>query len=205
MQRSPKAFDFKGLQPPRGYRNINELGDLSNEAWLHPVQSLYGDWNARHLILGQDFNSWNNLNGLAVSELKHNPEFSTNKNLIALFGPNFDAIYGNLSWFIKDGRNASSPVNFTRKVKEANWPILEATISNMPNLKFVYCLGAKVFSALTGQKYEPLTKSEHLLFDKKLQVVAVPHLGGLGLANYQHRTGLSKQSALNKIKQSVIG
>ena len=200
---APKAYDFRNLEPPSDYRNINELGDLSTQPWLHPVQSLYGNWDGRHLIMGQDFNSWGNLVGRPTDELKHNPNFPTNKHLKKIFSQEFDAIYANLSWFIKSGETASAPINFTREVMTANAPIVKATISSMPNLQTVYCLGAKVYTALSRQKYAPLTKCQAVLFDRPVEIYALPHPGGLGMANFQKRTGLKREAALNAIQAFV--
>jgi len=203
MKGHPRAYDFRNLEAPAGFHNINEIADLSTQPWLHPVQSLYGNWGGRHLILGQDLNSWENLFEKKAYELKHDPDFTTNKHLERIFGEGFDAIYANLSWFIKGGETASAPINFTRAVMAANEPVLKATISAMPNLQTVYCLGAKVFEALSRQKYAPLTKCRTVLFRRSVELFALPHTGGLGLANFQNKTGLNREAALNKIQDFV--
>ena len=203
MDAYPRAHDFRSLKAPTDYRNINELGDLSTQPWLHPVQSLYGDWNGRHLIMGQDFDSWGNLVGRPTDEIKHNPNFPTNKHLKKIFSQEFDAIYANLSWFIKSGETASAPINFTRAVMTANAPIVKATISAMPNLQTVYCLGTKVYTALSRQKYAPLTKCQAVLFDRPVEIYALPHPGSLGMVNFQKRTGLNREAALNAIQAFV--
>jgi len=203
MRYTPKAYDFRAHIAPEGYRNINELGNLSTCDWLHPVQSLYGDWTGRNLILGQDFNCWGNLLDLDVKELQPDPNFPTNKNLTEIFGLSFDAIYANLSWFIKDGRNASSSLNFTKKVLEANHPIFRVTVESMPNLKRIYCLGSKVFRAVSPGKYEPLSCKRIILFGYCVDLIAIPHPGALGLANFQRRSNLSRDSALKEIKNYI--
>ena len=205
MSAHPRAYDFRNLRAPEGFHNINEIADLSTQSWLHPVQSLYGDWNGRHLVMGQDLNAWGNLAQRDAESLRHNPNFLTNKHLERIFGKEFDAIYANLSWFIKGGETASAPINFTREVMAANQPVLKATITAMPNLQTVYCLGAKVFTALTRKKYGPLTKCQAVFFDRAVEIFALPHPGGLGMANFQKQTGLSREAALNKIQDFVCG
>ena len=200
---APNAHEFRNLEAPAGYRNINELADLSTQSWLHPVQSLFGDWSGRHLIMGQDFDSWGNLVGRSADKLRHNHNFPTNRHLEKIFGEQLDAVYANLSWFIKEGKNASAPVNFTRKVMIANEPILKATISAMPNLQKIYCLGSKVFTALSLQKYVPLTKCQTVLFDQPVEIYALPHPGNMGMANFQKRTGINREAALNQIQAFV--
>lgn len=199
----PKVYDFREHTAPEGFRNINDLGDLSTCDWLHPVQSLYGDWTGSNLILGQDFNSWGNLVDLDTKDLTHDPSFPTNINLIEIFGPSFDAIYANLSWFIKEGKSASSRFHFTSKVLEANHPILKATIMSMPNLRRIYCLGEKVFEAIAAEKYQPLFSKRLVLFGTRVDLIAIPHPGFFGMLNFRRKKNLSKDASLEEIKKYV--
>jgi len=197
------AYDFRHLAPPAGFHNLNEDFDLSGVDWLHPVESLFGDWSGRTLILGQDFNSWNNVVNQPIENLKHDPSFATNQNLEIIFGPSCDAVYANYSWFLKSGMNASAPISFRKSVLEANQPILEATIKGMPNLARIFCLGAKVSKALLGKDATPLCHKRMEVCSVAMDCYALPHPGALGLANYQRRQNISRDVALAKIRDFV--
>lgn len=197
------AYDFRHLAPPAGFHNINEAFDLSGVDWLHPVESLFGDWSGRTLILGQDFNSWGNVVDKQLENLKHDPSFATNKNLAFIFGSSCDAVYANFSWFLKAGINASAPISFRKSVLAANQPILEATITGMPNLAHIFCLGTKVSRALLGADTTPLCHKRMEICGVTLNCYSLPHPGALGLANYQRRQNISRDVALAEIRDFV--
>ena len=199
----PVAYHFRHITAPKGFRNINEITDLSKLNWLHPTESLYGNWDGENLILGQDFNSWNNLQGLSADKLCHNPNFQTNKNLCRVFGSNFQAIYGNFFWFIKEGDNASSRFSTRTEVIEANNVIFEATIKGMRNLKRVYCMGSAPYRFAFWQKFIPLSHCRTIVFKKDLDVYALPHLGNLGLNNFANQCSFDRSCALERISSFV--
>ena len=197
------AYDFRHLAPPAGFHNLNEAFDLSGVDWLHPVESLFGDWSGKTLILGQDFNSWSNVVNKSLENLKHDRSFATNQNLESIFGSSCDAVYANYSWFLKAGTNASAPISFRKSVQEANRPILEATIKGMPNLAHMFCLGAKVSRVLLGADATPLCHKRLEICGATLNCYSLPHPGALGLANYQRRQNISRDIALAKIRDFV--
>lgn len=203
MTKKVTAYDFRHLRPPSGFHNLNEAFDLKGVSWLHPVESLFGDWNGSTLILGQDYNSWGNILNQPLSKLRHDPNFETNENLITIFGPSCSAVYANYSWFIKDGLNASAPISFSKSVREANAPVLAATIKGMPNIKNLFCLGAKVSKALLGKSAEPLGHKKIEICGAMLDCYALPHPGSLGMLNYQRRRKISKEMAVTEIREFV--
>ena len=198
----PKAIDFKEALAPVGFTNINDLFDLSKFGWLHPVQSLFGSWDGKILILGQDYNGLNNLNGLQASELRHDSGFETNKNLIKVFGANTDALYANFFWFIKDGW-AQEKFSTRKEVVDANLPIFHSTINAMKNLACIFPMGELTTKKAFNLAFNPLVESKVKMGEKSFIVMPIPHLGNRGLGNFSRKHGLTRAEALKRIKQSV--
>lgn len=198
----PKAIDFKGAIAPSGFTNINKIFDLSEVEWLHPVQSLFGNWNGRLLVLGQDYNGLNNLNELLVSQIRHDAGFETNKNLIEVFGENTDALYANFFWFIKDGW-AQERFSTRKEVVDANLPIFHSTINAMKNLSYIFPMGELATKKAFDIDFNPLVESTVKIGEKFFIVMPIPHLGSRGLGNFSRKHGLSRVGALERIKQTV--
>lgn len=203
MKTYPTAYDFKDLKAPEGFVNLNEIFDLSNVDWLSPVQSLFGDWNGKYLILGQDLDGLDNIKHLKVNELAHNPNFETNKNLLKVFSANAPALYTNYFWFIKEGQ-ASSSFSTRKEVVSANEPVFRRTIESMPNLETVVVLGSLTFRKVFQRKYRPLESHNKSLYGKNLRIQSIPHLGGLGMVHFCSKSKLSKPDALKAISRSIV-
>jgi hypothetical protein len=198
----PKAIDFKASVAPSGFTNLNDIFDLRDVSWLHPVQSLFGRWDGTVLILGQDYNGLNNLNELQVQNLQHDPGFETNKNLIKVFGENADALYANFFWFIKDGW-AQEKFSTKKEVVEANLPIFNTTINAMKNLSHIFPMGQLTTQKAFNIEFNPLVGSKVQVGEKSLVVMPIPHLGSRGLGNFSRKHRLTKSDALGQIKQAV--
>lgn len=198
----PKAIDFKEALAPSGFTNINDVFDLSGFGWLHPVQSLYGRWDGRALILGQDYNGLNNLKELRASELRHDAGFETNKNLIKVFGENADALYANFFWFIKDGW-AQEKFSTRKEVVDANLPIFHSTLNAMKNLSHIFPMGELTTQKAFDIDFKPLVESKVSAGGRSFIVMPIPHLGSRGLGNFSRKHGLTKADALGRIKQAV--
>jgi hypothetical protein len=198
----PKAIDFKDALAPVGFTNINDVFELSKFEWLHPVQSLFGSWNGKSLILGQDYNGLNNLNELQASELRHDAGFETNKNLIKVFGENADALYANFFWFIKDGW-AQEKFSTRKEVVDANFPIFHSTINAMKNLSYIFPMGELTTKKAFNLDFNPLVESTVKIGEKSFIVMPIPHLGSRGLGNFSRKHGLTRADALNRIKHAV--
>ncbi len=198
----PKAIDFKSSSAPDGFTNINDLFDLSNVSWLHPVQSLFGRWDGRILILGQDYNGLNNLRSLSVSEIRHDPGFETNKNLINVFGQDVDALYANFFWFIKNGW-AQEKFSTKKEVIDANLPIFNSTVNAMKNLSHIFPMGELTTKKGLGIEFEPLVEKKVKIGDRVFMAMPIPHLGSRGLGNFSRKYKLTKIDAIKKIKCAV--
>jgi hypothetical protein len=198
----PRAIDFEASKAPTGFTNINCLFDLTKVAWLHPVQSLYGSWAGKILILGQDYNGLNNLDGLKVSDLQHDAGFDTNKNLIKVFGRDADALYANFFWFIKDG-DAQESFSTRKEVVDANKPIFESTINAMNNLSHIFPMGSITTNKAFNLAFNPLIQSRVRIGQRVFTVMPIPHLGNRGLGNFSRKHKLTKDDALERVKQAV--
>lgn len=199
----PVAYDFRDLVPPKGFTNINSIFDLRSVKWLHPTQSMYGNWGAESLLLGQDFNGLQNLRGYKLEDLKHDPRFATNKNIANIFSSNISIFYANYFWFIKDGY-ASSMLSTRKEVIDANKVIFDATMNAMPNLKKIFSMGKSVSKAL-GLVYDPMTVKLMKLSDRDVEVYQLPHLGQLGITNFSKKMKLNYVDAVEKIKLFTSG
>ena len=204
MAVKPKAFDFRHIQAPVDFHNINEIGDLSEENWLHPVQSLFGNWDARYLILGQDYNSWENIKTKSPHELRHDPNFTTNRNLDEIFSEKrHDLFYANLFWFIKDGKNASSKLSINDEMMKKNHFMFQVLVENLENLEIIFSLGALTSKSLLGWNPVFLSLNDYKFQGRRFCVMPLPHPGNLGLANFCNKRGIDRMSALRLIKDKV--
>lgn len=202
-EKFPTAIDFRGVQAPDGFTNLNDLFDLRKVSWLHPVQSLFGNWNGKFLILGQDYNGLSNIEKLSPIELKHDPSFETNKNLIKIFGNGADCLYANFFWFIKNGW-AQEKFSTRKEVVDANRLIFHDTVKSMRNLIHIFPMGSIVTAKAFGIKYQPLVTTTCDILGRQFKITPIPHLGARGLGNYSKRIQCSKLDALEKIKKSII-
>lgn len=198
----PKAFDFKRAIPPFGFLNMNSLVHLDKVTWLHPVQSLFGNWDGNVLILGQDFNGENNLLNFKADEFKHDPSFETNINLVKVFGNSTNVLYANFFWFIKKG-SAQTKFSVRKEVVDANLPIFLATVSAMKHLTHIFVMGSITSKKALGLDFFPLVESKVLIGDRIFYAMPIPHLGVRGLGNFCKKRELSKVDALNQIKSAI--
>ncbi len=149
------------------YLNPNELGDMSDR--LHVCESLFGDLNAKVMILLQDAADKKTLlnNASQSNPLIHGQKFLTNKRLVTWFGnffkdknieitgansKNCGIYYANAVWLIKKvikkGEGVSSPIRKRKAVLLECQPVLDATIQNLKELKVILAFGDVAFEAL---------------------------------------------------------
>lgn len=147
------------------YRNPNEFQDMSNR--LHVCETLFGDFNAKLMILLQDAADEETLLNQKIltpeSPLRHSPQIGTNKKLVKWFKDFFEVdiegrnakqcgiYYANAIWLIKKGSDISSPIYLQDRVLKACEPVLDATISNLRELKLILAFGKSAFLALKGK------------------------------------------------------
>jgi len=144
------------------YLNPNEFQGMSNR--LHVCETLFGDFNAKLMILLQDAADEETLLNqkklTPENPLRHSPKIGTNKKLVKWFKEYFKVdiegsnakecgiYYANAIWLIKKGGNISSPINLQNDVLEVCEPVLDATISNLKELKLILAFGKSAFLAL---------------------------------------------------------
>jgi len=126
-----------------GYVNIYEL--VPQETRLFGTESLYGDWNARVLLLAKDFACSNLLHQrIAARDLRpyrHEPTLRTNRALRRLADPLCTApdaehcglLYGSaLASLCRDDGNMSGALPNRAAAIEFGSRALEFTLENMP-------------------------------------------------------------------------
>lgn len=147
------------------YLNPNEFQDMSNR--LHVCETLFGDFNAKLMILLQDAADeqtlLNQKKSTPENALRHSPKIGTNKKLVKWLKEYFEVdiegsnakecgiYYANAIWLIKKGANISSPIHLQNDVLEVCEPVLDATITNLKELKLILAFGKSAFLALKGK------------------------------------------------------
>jgi hypothetical protein len=156
------GIDFKHLKV-EGYRNINKIYPQTNQ--LHACETLFGDWNAKVMILAQDAANFETLDLLLKKNPKENPfrhgeKVKTNLNLFNLLKKtkHFDlgdylkpnnkkcgVYYANAVWLLKISNSMSGPIVNKEKVFDASKEVIKATLFNLNDLKLIITLGREPF------------------------------------------------------------
>lgn len=158
---------FKGIEKELTdwYCNPNDFQDMTKQ--LHVCETLFGDFNAKLMILLQDAADEETLIAQKIitpnSPLRHSPKISTNKKLVKWFKEYFKVdinggnsrecgiYYANAIWLIKKGSDISSPIYLQNKVLGVCAPVLDATINNLQELKLILTFGKSAFLALKSK------------------------------------------------------
>jgi hypothetical protein len=171
------------------YLNPNKLQDMSDR--LHVCETLFGDFDARVLVLLQDAADVDSLlvsRDLSPSRpvLSHSEKALTNKRLVSWFKDFFPVsidgsnaqhcgiYYANAVWLLKLNGGMSGPLPQKSKVLETCGPVLSATLQNLERLELILAFGRHSYSALC--RLFPLTRSweEALISTEPEEVI---HLG----------------------------
>jgi hypothetical protein len=156
------GIDFKDSHV-EGYRNINEL--FPQHEQLHACETLFGDFDARVMVLAQDAANFKTLESLYQKDPKSNPfrhgeKVETNINLFNLLNSQniFDlgtfrhpnnrscgVYYANAIWLLKDSEGMSGAITSKRAIYQESKNILEATIKNLEKLRLVVTMGRESF------------------------------------------------------------
>lgn len=177
------------------YRNPNEFQDMSNR--LHVCETLFGDFNAKLLVLLQDAADEETILAqkklFPDSPLRHGQNIGTNRKLVKWLGDYFTIdiegknakncgiYYANAVWLIKRGCDISSPIHEQRAVLEACAPVLDATINNLKNLRLILAFGKSAYLALK-QKFRIEKSWEDAL--KNNQLIEVGRSFKIGAINH---------------------
>lgn len=211
---------FKGVEKDLTdwYRNPNEFQDMSNR--LHVCETLFGDFNAKVMILLQDAADEETLVNQEKltpgNPLRHGPNIGTNKKLVKWFKDYFEVdvegsnaercgiYYANAIWLIKKGSDISSPIYVQDKVLKACEPVLSATISNLKELKLILAFGKSAFLALKS-KFNIEESWENAL--KKNSLINVGTNFKIGAVNHPRASVsslLTQQRIKNLLSESKI-
>jgi len=149
------AKDFAHLKI-NGYKNINEIKLINTR--LHSIQTLFGDLNAKILILLHDpknFFYYYKLSKKNKDFFRHDESSVTNLNLVKIFKPNFDLVNingvkakscglfaANIIWLLRDDLNKNIVKSNTDNslIRECRSVFFE-TIESLKNLKLIIAFG----------------------------------------------------------------
>jgi hypothetical protein len=149
------AKDFAHLKI-NGYKNINEIKLINKR--LHSIQTLFGDLNAKILILlhnPANFFYYYKLSKKKKDFFRHDESSVTNINLVKIFKPHFELVNingcnartcglfaANIIWLLRDDLNKNIIKSNTDNslIKECRSVFFE-TIESLKNLKLIIAFG----------------------------------------------------------------
>lgn len=140
-----------------------------NANHLYPTETLFGDWNGQILLLAQDalpapslksvINlhlsrgdtrecAWRHADNVKFGDKAGWKTNNTLINLMKVYAPELGAVYGSAAahMLYDDGQTKYSQIlrgYYSPELQKHLIKVLEWVISNMPNLKYIMCLGAK--------------------------------------------------------------
>lgn len=161
-----------------GYRNVFDYVRAGQQPFANPAhpnlwgtETLAGDWDGRLLVVFKDFAETAFVENRSDSRplYSHAPEFATNRNLCALLsggGHPIDLLgqgaaecgllYASASFLMRQSTARSAPL--AREALRLSWPVLEFTLSHMPQLTDIALCGVEAFGSfqhfggLTGDR-----------------------------------------------------
>lgn len=145
------------------YINPNHFQDMSSQ--LHCCETLFGDLDARLMILLQDAaDEATILKQKKIyprKPLQHGIKVPTNVKLVRLLkeyypditicgknAANCGIYYANAIWLIKRGAGMSAPIVSARDVLEECKPVMDATIKNLRDLELIVAFGRHAYDSL---------------------------------------------------------
>lgn len=157
------SFKDRGNGLKDHYVNPNDLQDMSNR--LHVCETLFGDFDAKVLIVLQDAADVDTLLTRARVDpdapiLRHGEDILTNKRLVDWFSDYFDVsidghgaaqcgiYYANSVWLLKRSGGMSGSIRKSKEVHDACKPVLLATLRNLRNLEVIVSFGAQAHKSM---------------------------------------------------------
>lgn len=165
--KTPPLPDWIAKLGLAGYRNVFDYAKVGVQPFVDPkrpnlwgTETLAGDWDGRLLVVFKDFAETafleNRNDGRAL--YSHAPEFATNRNLCALLagaGHPIDLqglgaaecglLYASASFLLRDSTARSAPL--CQDALRLSWPVLEFTLSQMPQLTDIALCGVEAFES----------------------------------------------------------
>lgn len=157
------SFKEVGIDLADYYLNPNQLQDMTKR--LHVCETLFGDLNARVLVLLQDAADVDTLLSRASSYpdkqvLRHGEDILTNKRLVDWFKDYFPIsiegdraddcglYYANSIWLLKRTGGMSGAIQKKKKTVDACKPVLLATLRNLEKVELLCVFGVQAHSAI---------------------------------------------------------
>ena len=162
MQSTPAFPAELRRSPSPAYASIYDYDP--SETRLFGTESLYGDWDSTVLLLAKDFAPDSYIQERQAKApgtrlFSHDPTFQTNKNLVKRFRPLLpcEPLYGSaLAGLLKKNGQRSGSLPDRALIEPFAIEVIRFTVSKMPNLRAIACLGADSWEfatcALTGER-----------------------------------------------------
>ena len=197
-----KCFAHLKLEPE--YGNINKIVTISDR--LHMCETLFGDLNAKVMVLGQDGAHFGNMQALVAAECargyRHGENVRTNINLIECLSKytrkrvdgsidpkECGVFYANAVWLLKGGDGMAARLPRLMSVLRECAPVMKATIEGLPKLELIIAMGRVAYRSLRladnrlNGNWQNLVENKTVcdanLFGKAVKVAAVLHPGPL--------------------------
>ena len=199
-----KCFAHLKLETEYGkipeYGNINDIVTIDDR--LHMCETLYGDLNAKVMVLGQDGAHFGNMQALVRAEgapgYRHGENVQTNINLIECLSEytrtrvdgsidpkDCGVFYANAVWLLKNGDGMAARLPRLMSVLRECAPVMKATIEGLPKLELIIAMGNVAYRSLRladnrlngnwQNLVENRTVCDANLFCKPVKVAAVLH------------------------------
>ena len=211
------AAEFAHLELD-GYRNINSIAKVTGR--LHSSETLFGDLNAKVMVLGQDGAPFEKLRvlvedkGEGADGYRHGPKVRTNINLIACLseyiaqqsgirGPinskSCGVYYANAVWLLKETTGMAGALPQIKKALKISEEVFQATIEGLPKLELIIALGKPAYQSLRLQS-PSLSKNWRHIVDSR--TVSEAELFGrrVKVATVLHPSPLSGGKDVPKLK-----
>ena len=204
------AFEFKTPPVPESikklrcgsYMNIFEF-NLGNRN-LFGTETLCGDWDGDLLIVAEHFAPTSVIECRSRERdphpYRHDPAFETNKNIVQLLQENgrdieidgtgntsCGILYMSACFFLRtDGETSGSLPNQSECIRQSR-PVFEFTISKMPNLEKIACLGKFAFDFVrdyfncAATKWRDSLDHRKPIYAGRYSIYAHSHPGKLGI------------------------
>lgn len=168
------------------------------ETRLYGTEDLYGDWDARALLLAKDFSSSEDFRSRIDAKdprpYRHDPKCLTNKRLRRFAGAlaassdpsSCGLLYGSaLANLLRGDGRMSGPLPNWENALLHGVRVLSFVRESMPNLRTLVCMGWEAYAVTQegfklGHRWDEVKHAGRVLSADGLRIVVVPHPAARG-------------------------
>ena len=208
--------DFKDFKSTNEWANPNEVFDSNHESlnqYLHPNESIFGRWDGKVLIVGQDYAHESLVRGEPYCT--SGEDFPYDLNCKKIF-ENIPSLSINIYWMIKRTKDAQGEITskMANEMRKCHKEILEYTLSHC-KAEHLFLMGKgvawefdKMFNTSFYDIWLPYLSREWNGVGGKKKIHIFPHLGNRGLNFFNKLVGGKDRNALinslnNYVKKCV--